>query len=72
MEEKSINREEIASAITDHWMEAKELCKELKSIRDEYLYLWFGTEEELDCTDKVTMKGQIYLLNVMIEQMEKE
>ena len=63
--------EKLAVSITDGNMGAEELLSTLKSLYEDYLHTWLGVEREDLCTDKPSLKNQLFTLRCMIETLSR-
>jgi hypothetical protein len=65
--EQKINVETLASSLVDGYMDAEDLRKEIISIKRDYVWSWMAVSDENMCTEKLKMRNQIYLLDLIIE-----
>ena len=65
--EQKINVETLASSLVDGYMDAEDLRKEIISIKRDYVWSWMAVSDEAMCTEKLKMRNQIYLLDLIIE-----
>ena len=65
--EQKINAETLASSLVDGYMDAEDLRKEIISIKRDYVWSWMAVSDENMCTEKLKMRNQIYLLDLIIE-----
>ena len=65
--EQKINVETLASSLVDGYMDAEDLRKEIISIKRDYVWSWMAVSDENMCTQKLKMRNQIYLLDLIIE-----
>jgi hypothetical protein len=63
--------DKLAMSITDGNMGAEELLSTLKSLYEDYLHTWLGVEREDLCTDKPSLKNQLFTLRCMIETLSR-
>jgi hypothetical protein len=65
--EQKINVETLASSLVDGYMDAEDLRKEIISIKRDHVWSWMAVSDENMCTEKLKMRNQIYLLDLIIE-----
>lgn len=70
-ENEVVDVDKLAVSITGGNMGAEGLLSTLKSLYEDYLHTWLGVEREDLCTDKPSLKNQLFTLRCMIETLSR-